>query len=749
MSIQIGKTISHYQVLELLGQGGMGEVYLAEDTKLKRKVALKFLPQNFICYDDSKERFIQEAQVAAALNHPNICTIFEMNETEELLFIAMEFIDGQNLKEKIDEESIAPNDLIDIAIQISEGLQAAHTESIVHRDIKSTNIMVTSNGHVKIMDFGLAKLIGQVEKTETNSVMGTISYMSPEQARGEEIDHLSDIWSFGVVLYEILACQMPFQGEYDQVIIYSIMNEDHKPLSDFCSDIPSQMQKIVDKCLEKKCDDRYQNDKEILTDLKALKKTLETGTLEDVPIKQDPTIAVLPFLDMSPGKDQEYFCDGISEELIDSLAKVDGMRVVSRTSSFSFKGKELDVSTIGDKLKSNYIVEGSVRKAGNTLRITAQLVDVKDDYHIWSDKYDRELVDVFAIQDEIARTIVNTLKIKILSTQEDTIVKQHTNNIEAYNLYLLGRFHWHKVNIKGINESIKYYQQALEKESNFALAYFGIAESYWGLLQIGNYPPMEVIPNAKEAIINALKIDDTYAEIHAIFGHIKFLFDWDWSFAEEEFKKALELNPRSLKSYLWYASFLSSLLRHNEAIEIAQKAVDIDSSSLLCSVNMAARHFWARDYDKAIELCNLSFKAEPNFWMSHWILGLTYLKTEMLSESIRELCKATELLGGKGESLPALGFVYAISGKRIESEKILQRLENDSKDRYISPFYFAIINLGLNQKDVAFEWFEKAFHDRDQRLAWWLTSPLFDTIRSDPRYIKLLSRIGFPVDKIV
>ncbi|MFQ5640839.1 MAG: protein kinase, partial [bacterium] len=419
----IGKTISHYKIIEKLGGGGMGVVYKAKDTKLKRTVALKFLPPDLTRDAEAKERFMLEAQAASALDHPNICTIYEIDETEDgQLFIAMACYDGETLKQKVAGGKLQVASAMDISCQIAQGMAKAHEQGIVHRDIKPANLMVTSDGIVKILDFGLAKLTGVTQLTKTGTTLGTVAYMSPEQAQGVTMDHRTDIWSLGVVLYEMVSGELPFRGEYEQAVIYSILNEEPEQTTE----IPANLQQIVAKALAKEPEDRYQQMDEILTDLSALKKELESESTKEAvgKEKQAPSIAVLPFVDMSPEKDQEYFCDGMAEELIDALTKLEGLKVASRTSAFQFKGKEISIKKIGKELEVNQVLEGSVRKAGNRLRITAQLINVADGYHLWSEKYDRELEDVFAIQDDIAETIVNTLKVKLVGEKEVPLIKR-------------------------------------------------------------------------------------------------------------------------------------------------------------------------------------------------------------------------------------------------------------------------------------------------------------------------------------
>jgi len=539
----IGRIISHYKILEKLGEGGVGVVYKGEDTKLKRTVALKFLPAELTRDPDAKKRFVHEAQAAGALDHPNICTIYEIDEAEGHTFISMACIEGQSLKDKIESGPVGANgrsplpidEALDIAIQVAEGLQAAHEKGIIHRDIKSANIMVTEKGQAKIMDFGLAKLAGQVRLTKTGTTVGTVAYMSPEQARGEEVDHRTDIWSYGVVLYEMVTGQLPFKGEYDQAVVYSILNEEPEPMTGLRTGVPMELERVVNKALVKSLDSRYQNAGDILVDLRLLRKELELMASKEQPSRENPqpSIAVLPFYNLSADKEQEYFCEGMTEEIINALTHVEGLRVVARTSAFSFRGKEIDVGEIGRKLSVETLLEGSVRKAANRLRIWVQLVNVVDGYHLWSERYDREMEDVFAVQDEISLAIADKLKVKLLRGEKTKLITHHTDDLEAYNLYLRGRYLWNKRTEGGIKKAIEHFKQAIKKDPSYALAYTGLADSYSTLTSYISILPKEVFPKGRDAALKALEIDDTLAEAHASLALIRRDYEWDWAGARE------------------------------------------------------------------------------------------------------------------------------------------------------------------------------------------------------------------------
>jgi len=555
----MGKIISHYKILKKIGEGGMGEVYLAEDTKLDRKVALKFLPKRFTNVgangDSPKERFFREARAAAALNHPNIVTIYEINEYEDQTYIAMEYIEGETLKDKITSGTLLLTKVVDYAIQICEGLQKAHAAGIVHRDIKPQNIIINRDGQVKILDFGLAKLKGVSQLTKESSTLGTVNYMSPEQIQGLDVNQRTDIWSLGVVLYEMITGQLPFKGDYEHAVVYSILNEEPEPLSKLRPDVPSELERIVGNALAKSENERYDNVEALLEDLKALKRLLKSNLLlEKASDKASkPSIAVLPFRDMSSQKDQEYFCEGIAEELINALVKLDGLRVAARTSAFQFKDSDSDIKKIGLKLQVETVLEGSIRKAGDQIRITAQLINVTDGFHLWSEKYDRKLQDIFAIQDEISLAIVDKLEVKLLGHDRTALVRRHTVDQEAYNLYLKGLYFWNRRLEGGMRKAMAFFQQAIEKDPDYALAHVGIADVYNITGYLGFLSPAEAFPKAKTAAEKALAIDNKLGEAHASLAWATTCYDWNWSSAEKLYLRAIELNPQYGTAHEWYA----------------------------------------------------------------------------------------------------------------------------------------------------------------------------------------------------
>jgi serine/threonine protein kinase/Tfp pilus assembly protein PilF len=745
----IGKTISHYKILEKLGEGGMGVVYKAQDIKLDRIVALKFLPKHLLCDNEAKTRFEHEAKAASALDHPNIATIHEIDEVEGECFMSMAYIEGKSIKELLKEKSFSIEEILNIAIQIAEGLNVAHKKSIVHRDIKPDNLMLTNEGLVKIMDFGLAKLRGAPGLTQTGSTVGTLAYMSPEQAQGIEVDQRSDIFSFGVVLYELITGQLPFKGEHEAAIIYSILNEKPEPLARYKANIPEGLQRIVDKAMEKNREERFQHVDEMLADLRKLKKELESTKEQPSTKKSQPSIAVLPFTNLSADKEQEYFCDGMAEEIINALTHVEGLRVVARTSAFSFRGEGRDIRDIGKKLNVRTLLEGSVRKAGNRVRITAQLINVSDGYHLWSEKYDRNIgdiccpEDIFAIQDEISLAIVEKLKVKLLGEEKVALVKRYTDDLEAYNSYLKGRYFWYKRTKEGILKGLEYFHQAIEKDPTYAVAYTGIADCYNMLGFFDYLSPKEAFPKAKAAAEKALEIDGTLAEAHSSLAEVKTYYDHDWLGAEREFQRALELNPSYSTAHQWYAEYLALMGRHDESIIMGKCALELDPLSPIVATNLAGFYWLARKYDEAIERYQKILEMEPDFMAAHLWLGLTYAEKGLYNEALAEFQKGIELSGGHDSPfLGWLGRVYCWTGKKKQAEIVLESEIERSKKMYISPFGIAVIYLGLGQNEQAFEWLEKAYEEKDHWMAALKVYSMFDSVRSDPRFTSLLKKMG-------
>jgi len=734
----INKTISHYKILEKLGGGGMGVVYKAQDIKLDRTVALKFLPPNMLADKEAEQRFISEAKAASSFDHPNICTIFEIAKTDDdQLFIVMACYEGETLKKKIEKEFIKTDDAIDIIIQIATGLQKAHEKEIIHRDIKPANIFITKDGMVKILDFGLAKVSTQTQLTTMGTTMGTVAYMSPEQTKGEEVDHRTDIWSLGVVFYEMLTGQLPFKGEYEQAVIYSILNEDPKFIAELSGDIQPQLTHIVERALKKNPKERYQTTKDLIDGLKAFDKS--GASIKGKMIIS--TVAVLPFSNMSNDTEQQYFCDGMAEDIINDLAHLKDLRVVARTSSFAFRDKNLDIREIGRKLGAHSILEGSVRKAGNRLRITAQLINVADGYHLWSERYNRELEDVFAIQEEISNAIVNALKIELTRETDTPILKRYPNNLEAYDLYLKGRYFWNTRQSGGLEKARHHFEKAVKIEPTYALAYAGLADYYNIMGWYAYSTPKESLPKAKQAALKALEINNNLAEAHSALAFAKWTYDWDMETAEKEFKHAIELNPNYSTAHMWYSNFLVANSRSEKGLVEIEKALTLDPLSHTIQACSGGMFYLAGQYDRAVRQCTNTLEMNPKFSLARNILTLIYEQQLNYIEAIKEGLKIRKDFDSP-EAISSLGYAYARSSKIDEAIQLLNELIKLSKKKYVSSYHIAVIYIGLNKKEDAIVWLEKAVEERSPSLVYLKVDPIFNSLQADPRFIEILRKIG-------
>jgi serine/threonine protein kinase/Tfp pilus assembly protein PilF len=719
-------------------------VYKAEDTKLKRTVALKFLHPDLIRDKEAKARLIQEAQAAAALDHPNICTVFEINESDGFTFIAMAYVEGQSLKDKIRAGPLELDEALDITSQVAEGLRAAHKKGITHRDIKPANIMLTEEGIAKIMDFGLAKLSWGVDLTKTATIMGTVAYMSPEQATGERVARHTDIWSLGCVLYEMLAGRRPFKSTHDQAAIYSILNDEPEPITRVRNDVPVGLEKILETCLQKDLRNRYGDMEALISDLKFVDVLDKTQTMRPVPTTEaPPSIAVLPFVNISADPEQEYFCDGLAEELINTLTKIKDIKVVARTSAFSFKGKTMDVREIGKMLNVEKVLEGSVRKSGNKLRITAQLISVADGYHLWSEKFDREMEDIFAIQDEISLALVDNLKITLLKKEEEALLKRYTEDLEAYNFYLKGIYFLRMYTAEGFQEAIKYFELTLQKDPNYALAYYGLAEVFYAISYWANVPPNEAYPKAKEYAQKAIEIDDDIGEAHAALGLVYTFYDWNWKEAERELTKALELNPSSAIIHMSYSWFLSLTEKHEEAISEAKRAQELDPLSPLILSHIGLACIWGGQFDKAIDELKAGMSLAPDFYLMHYYLGLAYRAKSMFKEAIAEYERAVDLSGGAPWPALILTTTYFEFDLISQGEKLLRSLEQRAEQEYLPLMGFSYIYFVRNDLDKAYSWLERAFEEKDSFLPWCAIIPIEEyQVFKEPRLRPLFKKYG-------
>ena len=766
MTLATGTKLGRYEIRSQIGTGGMGEVYLAQDTGLDRKVALKILPPNLAEDNDRMSRFVREAKSASALNHPNIITIHEIGEIDGLHFIATEYIEGETLKSRLEKESLSLKSTLDIALQVVSALDAAHRAGIVHRDIKPDNIMVRDDGIVKVLDFGLLKLTtkdrsevdseGETKmqvRTSVGVIMGTTAYMSPEQARGLEMDTRTDIWSCGCVLYEMLTNQQAFRGETMTDVLANIIHREPDAILAHRRDTPAELERIIAKTIRKNRDERYQSAKELFNELQQLHTRLlveaeitRSGEAERVAQTQPSqflsSIAVLPFANLSAEKDNEYFSEGLTEEIIMNLSKLQVLKVITRGSTMRYVKEGKTHKQIASDLGVQYLLEGSVRRYGSDLRITAQLVDTFRDEYIWAETYRGTMKDIFDIQERVASEIAQALQIRLSPDEKQNLKKRPTENTGAYQLYLQGRFFWNKRSEESLKTAIRYFEQAIEKDPQYAVAWAGIADSYSLLGEFGNIPRKELYPKAKAAVNKALEIDNNLAEVHTSLASILMLSEWDWTNSEKEFKLALELNPNYPTAHHWYSIWFLHMGRLDECLRMISRAGELDPVSQAILKDKGMAFYYNRQYDEAVEMATKTLELDPTYAAAHRLLSLAYQGKQMFAEAIVENQKWGALTGNKTETAITLAQLYAVSGQREEAKRLVEAVQReklvmDQLDRGLALVYAA-----LGENDMAFKHLENSYERREEAVLTLKVDPKLDSLRSDPRFMVLLKKIG-------
>ena len=731
-----------------LGHGGMATVYLAEDLKHRRPVALKVLSPE-LALALGTDRFLREIHFAARLTHPHILPLHDSGEADGLPYYVMPYVEGESLRGRLIREPQLPmEDALSITREVADALNYAHNRDVVHRDIKPENILFQT-GHAVVSDFGIARAISLADKgrvTGTGIVVGTPGYMSPEQAGGvDQLDGRSDLYSLGCVLFEMLAGDPLFTGSVQAILARQVL-EPLPHLRTFRDTVPEWLEQALTRALANAPVDRFAGVAEFIA---ALTSPSPVTIAEPPPRVQatpapEHSIAVLPFVNLSADPENGYFCDGMTEEILNALSAVPSLRVASRTSSFAFKGSAQDIRAIGEKLRVRAVLEGSVRRADTKLRVTAQLINAADGFHLWSHAYDREMKDVFAVQDEIARAIVNALKVNLGTEPGVALVEPHTDNLEAYALYLKARYMWRRKSAGAFKKCIEYFEQAIALDPCYSLAYAGLADSYITLGYWNYLSPKDVFPRAKAAADSAVATDDRLAEAHTSRGCVCLLYDWDWPGAEQEFLRAIELKDGYSTAHFWYACCLWAMGRTGESLDQAYRAQALAPLSPVVNANLGWALYFARRYDEAITQCTKALDLDTHALMTYTVLGQVYAATSRYDEAVRALQSAVSFSGGASFTTAALGYAYAKGGKRREASQILHDLLEQTTAGYVSPFLVALVHVGLSDEDQALDWLDRAYEDRAHWLVYAKAWPFFDDLRSHARFAALLGRVGLP-----
>ena len=822
--------LSHYRIVSKIGAGGMGEVYLALDSKLERKVALKVLPVEIAANGDRMRRFVQEAKSAAALNHPNIAHIYEIGEADGLNFIAMEFVDGRTLRDVIHDEKTDLRTLLRYLLQVADGLAKAHGSGIVHRDLKPDNVMITRDGHAKILDFGLAKLIettpesidesGEaatamlpVQHSTPGVIMGTVGYMSPEQAKAKGVDQRSDIFSFGCVLYEATTGRKPFAGDSIVDTLHKIIYDPAPPITEFTPSASAELQRVIRKCLAKEPEKRYQTIRDTANDLEELLEEMKASTDFERSVSHAPlalnsgapgttatgnaqntgsvtqqssaeyivsgfkrhklvvlitlllivlagvvftfylrsrnssttieSVAVMPFANETGNAELEYLSDGMTETLINGLSQIPNLNVKARSSVFRYKGKELDPKKIATDLNVQAILTGRVTERGDQLTLSLELVDASSENVLWSQQYNRKQSDVVTLQSEIARDVSSKLKSRLSGADVARVEKTYTTNPEAFQLYLKGKFYWNKRTGDSLKQAVNFYQQAIDKDPNYALAYSGLAETYVLFSSYDVAAGSDSMPQAKAAALRALEIDDSLAEAHTALGFYLSNYEWDRVGSEKEYRRAIELKPNYSTAHHWFGADLSNVKRFDESLAELHRAEELDPLSPIISTNLGDTLLLARRFDDAIAQFKRTLISNPNFVYAHLALGRAYGSNGMYPEAIAETRTAIQMNFGPSAK-GYLGLWLAKSGKRDEALKLLNELKQKAVNNYVQADTIALIYLGLGDKTEALDWLEKHMLSRAETANWYAVAPQLDELHDEPRFQAMLKKMNLP-----
>jgi len=792
--LPVGGTFAgRYQVTEELGKGGMGRVYKAYDTEIGEHVALKVLKPEISADESIVERFRNELKLARRISHRNVCRMFDLGRSQDTTYIAMEFVSGEDLKTLLRRVGQLPaRRTVAIALQVCEGLAEAHRLGVVHRDLKPQNIMVDREGNARIMDFGIARSVKGRGVTEAGVILGTPDYMSPEQLEGKEADQRSDIYALGAVLFEMVTGEPPFEGETPLVVAAKHKTEKPRDPREANPQVPEGLSRLILRCLEKDKEARYQSAEEVAGGLTAIErelpktrgataeptKTYRTGLrkswrpviavatilalaaigyllMEGRGKNKTPaspggltasayknSLAVLPFEDLSPLQDQAVLSIGITDDLITKLSSLGQLKVISRQSVMRFRGANKDIREIGKDLGVENILEGSIQREKENLRVNVKLTRVADGSNLWGETFDRKVESIFSVQDEISRAVVNALRIELVAGQDYMLVKRYTQDPDAYNFYLQGRIEWNKRTEAALRRSIELYEEAIARDPNFALAYAGIADAYGFMGRLGFAPPKDVFPKAKEAAEKALEMDDALAEGYIALAFVKYSYDWNWMDAEIDFNWAIGLNPNYATAYQYYGSLLTNLGRFDDALAKFEKAQELDPKSLPIQASIASLYYYTRRYDQAIKIWREIKKADRSVSWVYYYLGMAYLQTGSPKKALKEFEDAEKLPGGINLGSVGKACVYAATGKPSKAEAELEALVQRSKQTYVPYYYMSVTSAALGDKERAFEYLEMSYAAREAEQVFLKLDPLLDQLRDDPRFDDWLEKMN-------